>query len=135
MNVKKSYVVLKAGWEYNDEYYYRPEDLGGRPVKVFVNKAKAEHEADKLAAEEFKGTYGFDPFQYMCYDDVTPEMVQQINERLVTIFGEKHEKISEDDPYNYSIPGGTPEQLMEVAKALREVAGIVLYEVVETEVE
>jgi hypothetical protein len=43
----KAFVITKQGWEYNDEYYYQTEEDGGPPVKVYLNKAKAEEDCKK----------------------------------------------------------------------------------------
>lgn len=44
------YVIVEAGWEYNDEYYHRPECDGGTPKFWFKasEKALAEQETDRL---------------------------------------------------------------------------------------
>lgn len=36
------YIVCRIGWEYNDEYYYRPEYEGGTPVNAFTVRTLAE---------------------------------------------------------------------------------------------
>lgn len=61
------YVLLKFGWEYNDEYYFRPDQGGGEPVKIFTNKADAKAEYEVKNLEEFKDAindgirnYGYD---------------------------------------------------------------------------
>ena len=40
------YIVSQIGWEYNDEYYYRPESEGGKPVIAYSTKEKAQAECD-----------------------------------------------------------------------------------------
>lgn len=44
------YVIVLVGWEYNDEYYHRPECDGGTPKFWFKasEKALAEQETDRL---------------------------------------------------------------------------------------
>ncbi len=50
--MKKGYVIVRVGWEYNDEYYNRPEQGGsGKPVKVFIDQRHAVAEKNKLNAE------------------------------------------------------------------------------------
>lgn len=39
---KKAYVIMRTSWEYNDEVYHSTEDDAGHPLKVFLNKKKAE---------------------------------------------------------------------------------------------
>ena len=50
----KSYVLMKVGWEYNDENYFRPEDDGGVPQTVFSSKIGAHQECKRLNEEERK---------------------------------------------------------------------------------
>lgn len=49
------YVVTEVGYEYNDEIYYQSESGGGTPVKVFLDKAKAQAEVDKMNLESLIG--------------------------------------------------------------------------------
>ena len=51
----KSYVLMKVGWEYNDENYYRPEDDGGIPQTVFSSKTGADQECERLNEVERQG--------------------------------------------------------------------------------
>lgn len=44
----KAWALVKIGWEYDDEYYFRPECGGGTPVKVFLDKEAAEAECANL---------------------------------------------------------------------------------------
>lgn len=48
------YVIVELGWEYNDEYYRRPESGGGTPKFWFKSseKALAEQELDRLNASK-----------------------------------------------------------------------------------
>lgn len=38
---KGIYVIVEVGWEYNDEYYHRPECGGGTPKMFFTEEEKA----------------------------------------------------------------------------------------------
>jgi len=42
------FVVMRVGWEYNDEYYHRPDSEGGKPVKVFNTQAEAQAYRNQL---------------------------------------------------------------------------------------
>lgn len=44
----KLFTIVKVGWNYNDEYYYREESGGGTPIKAYRTLASAEEELDKL---------------------------------------------------------------------------------------
>lgn len=50
--MKKGYCIVKIGWEYNDEYYYRPESEGGKPVKVYEAQSVAEKECLRMNQAE-----------------------------------------------------------------------------------
>lgn len=39
---KKIYIIVEVNWEYNDEYYYRPEGGGGSPIEAYYDEAKAK---------------------------------------------------------------------------------------------
>lgn len=69
-NGTKVYIVSKIGWEYNDEYYYRPESEGGLPVEAYKDRSKAELRCIELNTKEFdaetvtytgKGEEGYEP--------------------------------------------------------------------------
>jgi hypothetical protein len=47
------YVVVEIGWEYNDEYYYRPESEGGNPVNAFTIPSLAEEYCSTKDCEWF----------------------------------------------------------------------------------
>lgn len=44
----KCYVLMQAAWEYNDEFYYKPDDEPGFPKAVYANKVEAERACKKL---------------------------------------------------------------------------------------
>lgn len=72
----KRFVLIERAWEYNDEYYFRPESGGGTPVHIFETRDAAEKEKTKLERKKvgFKDTiregleyaYGKDPGDLDC---------------------------------------------------------------------
>lgn len=58
------YVITEVGYEYNDEIYYQGESGGGTPVKVYLDKEKAQFELDRLNLESLItceiGQYAYD---------------------------------------------------------------------------
>jgi hypothetical protein len=50
----KVYIVMEIGYEYNDEYMYRPESEGGLPRKTFHEKELAEKYKLELEIEKFR---------------------------------------------------------------------------------
>jgi hypothetical protein len=128
--MKKVYVVQRVGFQYAYRSYYRVG--GGYPVKIYVNRARAEHEADTLAVETIKEGRAL---LYTAYDDVYKNL-QELNERLETIYGRNYPQIDNRAVWDWTVPkDSTQEQLLAVAKTLREVTDIVFFEVVETEIE
>lgn len=59
------YVVLRLGYEYNDEIYYRGESEGGSPIKIFHDKQIAEHYCKVKNIQMLKS--GRAPYEY-CYN-------------------------------------------------------------------
>ena len=54
--MKKGYVILEVGWEYNDEYYSTNNngDTYEAPNEVFFDKTKAEQEMEKRQIKSYK---------------------------------------------------------------------------------
>lgn len=62
-DTKTAYVLVEIGWEYNDEYYHRPEANGGEPKGVFSTLEKAKDgllEATYKYLTPEKGKWGYD---------------------------------------------------------------------------
>ena len=47
----KAYIILRKGFEYNDEIYSQPDSGGGTPEKVFFTKEDAKQEILRLNIE------------------------------------------------------------------------------------
>jgi hypothetical protein len=63
------FVVVRVGYEYNDENYYRPESEGGLPIKVFDSKEEANDYCREANINEFRrlgtpGKYGMELSTY-----------------------------------------------------------------------
>lgn len=58
------YVVTEIGYEYNDEIYHQSEHGGGTPVRIYLDKEKAQAEVNRLNMEAFVtceiGQYAYD---------------------------------------------------------------------------
>ena len=52
--MKMGYVVLEAGYEYNDEIYYQPEGGGGNPKAIYFDKSEAIKEVVRLSANALR---------------------------------------------------------------------------------
>lgn len=83
------YVVLEAGFEYNDEIYHRAESSGGTPVKAFKLERRAKEYADnknlERVIEECRPTSkwsrggGLGDYGYDWEDILKPEGVEVLN--------------------------------------------------------
>lgn len=60
MQTEKRFIVVHDSWEYNDEYYYQPED---DPFTLHEPKLYSEDEAKKICAE-LNEKHKFDNYDY-----------------------------------------------------------------------
>lgn len=61
------YVLMKEGWEYNDEVFFQAESGGGRPDSFFTDEALAEAECSKRNIRDFKSLWETGEVQQYCY--------------------------------------------------------------------
>lgn len=63
---KGIYVIVELGWEYNDEYYHRPECGGGDPEMFFTEEEKilAQVTVDRMNSEERQNLAGDSSWEY-----------------------------------------------------------------------
>ena len=78
----KYYVIQHLGYEYNDENFYRSENGGGTPEKVFTDKVAANELAEELNARQFMG---LEIGSYTQEGDIEEE-TKQVNKILGTNF-------------------------------------------------
>lgn len=92
------YVITEIGYEYNDEIYYQSESGGGVPVKVYLDKEKAQAELDKLNMESLMtcqiGEYSYD------IKDVISDM--DSFEKIVKKY-DKEGEVNLDDSYEMGL--------------------------------
>lgn len=64
---QSAWVVSRVAWEYNDEYYYRPDENPVHPLAVYTDPAVAEGEARQTMVDEVANDTGYfgNPFDYM----------------------------------------------------------------------
>jgi len=143
--MRTGYAVQEVGYEYNDEYYYRPEEGGGHAKFVFFTKEKADQKVLELVAELLKGSEGwrggiegYEAFMYSCdYDgpEFDQERLDEFNRRVGEMVGESYIPAPYDGLWDWRFPLGlNEEQRLEAAKMIVDL-GVVLYEVIEVEVD
>jgi hypothetical protein len=119
----KGYILLKKGWEYDDETYSETE--GGKPVKIYLDKSKADE--DKLNFE-VKKFHNLDLYiYYYTLDEILKEGVNlnQLESYLLANW-------PGIDLDVLSLPRSvTKEQI----KGLMELITVEFFELVETEIE
>lgn len=124
----KGYVVLRRGFEYNDEIYSAHEEDGGQVEKVFVDKPKAEAYLDELFYKEFKDGFCFAEYYYDIQDIMRrPYDRDTFEKKYKDIVGD----LAEVDDNHYELKKGcTREQ----ARALRKLFKLDLFYIEETEI-
>jgi hypothetical protein len=63
----KGYVIMSAAWAYNDEYYYQHEGSPGFAHAVYLDREKAEAEAQRLDLDQVAGLKER-RLKELCYD-------------------------------------------------------------------
>jgi hypothetical protein len=107
----KSYIILKKGYEYNDEIYSEFDSGAGRPHRVFLNRESANKECQKLDIKEFKETniteYAYDIEDVLnCTESELLEYCKSLNDK----YG-KPESISRwDRPDDYRLNANATEE-------------------------
>jgi hypothetical protein len=98
------FVVVRVGYEYNDENYYRSESEGGKPVRVFNVLGDAEKYCKKENIKQFRklgtpGRYGtelalydYDTLVDVAFNEDTPDSeIQDVMNKTDVRFFEIHE--------------------------------------------
>lgn len=84
------YVVMEVGWEYNDQYYYRPESMGGLPVKIFSSEDLALMICKELEFEFFKSYADSGYYGVLAEILLMNDMREDVNEELREITGDNN---------------------------------------------
>ncbi len=89
--MKKAYVILRKGFEYDDNIYNESE--GGTPNLIVFSKEDADKKVDELNAKEFKEC-SLSEYSYDMEDILTVEMseYEEFNESLNTKYGKAESK-------------------------------------------
>jgi hypothetical protein len=128
--MKKAYVILKKGFEYDDNIYNEVE--GGRPSLVVFDKEDAEQKVYELNIQEYKQLnitdYGYGIDEVLKVDE---EVYFDFNKSLVEKYGEITKQGSWDRTESRLHPMANDEESKKYAKMLE----ISFYEVVETDLD
>jgi hypothetical protein len=128
--MKKAYVILKKGFEYDDNIYNEVD--GGRPSLIVFDKEDADQKVYELNIQEYKQLnitdYGYGLDEVLKVDE---DVYTDFNKSLVEKYGEI-EKQGSWDRTDYRLhPMANDEESKKYAKMLE----ISFYEVVETDLD
>ena len=128
--MKKAYVILKKGFEYDDNIYNESE--GGTPNLIVFSKEDAELKVKELNIEEFKHS-SISEFSYDMEDVLNVEIdeYEKFNESLNTKYGKPESKHRWDSFENKLHPMANEEEANQYLKMV----SISFYESVETDID
>lgn len=128
--MKKGFVILRKGFEYNDEINNPTE--GGHPHLIVFTKEEAKKIVDDLNSKEFKQSSLND----YCYDimdilDVDSEEYEKFNESLLEKYGPINVSSKWESSENRLHPMANEDEVKEYCKMV----SFSFYEVVETDID
>jgi hypothetical protein len=128
--MKKAYVVLKKGFEYDDNIYCEIE--GGNPSLIAFDKKGAEQKVYELNIKEYKQV-NINNFSYQLDDllNVDVEVYENFNKSLIEKYGEINKIAIWDRTDNRLHPMANDEE----SKNYSEMVNLDFYEVVETDID
>jgi hypothetical protein len=128
--MKKAYVILKKGFEYDDNIYNESE--GGTPNLIVFSKEDAELKVNELNIEELKNC-SIREYSYDMEDVLNVEIdeYEKFNEFLNTKYGKPKSKHRWDSFENKLHPMANEEEANQYLKMV----SISFYEAVETDID
>lgn len=128
--MKKAYVILRKGFEYDDNIYSESE--GGTPNLIVFSKEDANRKVDELNAKEFKEC-SISEYSYDMEDILTVEMseYEEFNESLNAKYGKIESKNRWESTENRLHPMANEEETRKYIKMI----DMSFYEAVETDID
>jgi hypothetical protein len=128
--MEKAYVVLKKGFEYDDNIYNESE--GGSPKLVLFSKEDASKKIEELNIQEFKNS-DLSEYSYDIEDILTVDITDydEFNESLNNKYGEPELENKWDSFENRLHPSANEEE----SKKYLKMVSISFYESVETDID
>jgi hypothetical protein len=128
--MKKAYVILKKGFEYDDNIYNEVE--GGTPNLIIFSKEDAQSKVDELNIQELKNC-SISEYSYDMEDILNVEIDEydKFNESLNTKYGKPESKNRWDSFENKLHPMANEEEANQYVKMV----SISFYEAVETDID
>ena len=128
--MKKAYVILKKGFEYDDNIYSESE--GGSPSLIVFSKEDANRKVDELNAKEFKQC-SISEYSYDMEDILTVEIDEydKFNESLNQKYGKPESKNRWESYENRLHPMANEEETDKYMNMVK----LSFYEAVETDID
>ena len=128
--MEKAYVILKKGFEYDDNIYSESE--GGSPSLIVFSKEDAQLKVKELNAKEYKAC-SLHEYSYDLEDSLTVEISEydEFNEYLNNKYGKPESKNRWDSFENRLHPMANEEETDKYMKMV----SLSFYEAVETDID
>lgn len=128
--MNKAYIVMKKGYEYDDNIYNETE--GGIPKTVCFSKDDAISKVKELNVKEYQ-TSSITDFSYEYEDCINVEwdVFEKFNQSLVEKYGEVTKKYAWDNYENRLHPSANEDEVDEYCKMVT----VSFYEVIEVDVD
>lgn len=128
--MEKAYVILKKGFEYDDNIYNESE--GGSPSLIVFSKEDAQLKVKELNTKEYKEC-SLNEYSYDLEDALNAEVseYEEFNESLNTKYGKPESKNRWDSFENRLHPMANEEETEKYMKMVK----LSFYEAVETDID
>jgi len=128
--MKKGFVILKKGFEYDDNIYSETE--GGSPSLIVFTKQEAEKKVYELNIKEYKEC-SLSEYSYDLEDSLNVDVseYEEFNESLIAKYGKPESKNRWDNYENKLHPMANEEECEKYYKMVR----MSFYEAVETDID
>ena len=128
--MEKAYVILKKGFEYDDNIYSETE--GGSPSLIVFSKEDAMKKVEELNIKEYK-TCSLNEYSYDLEDSLNVEVSEydEFNESLNTKYGKPESKNRWDSFENRLHPMANEEETQKYMSMVK----MSFYEAVETDID
>jgi len=128
--MEKAYVILRKGFEYDDNIYNETD--GGTPDLIVFSKENAKRKVEELNIKEYKecslSEYSYEMENSL---NVDYDVYQEFNESLITKYGKPESKNRWDNFENKLHPMANEEE----SKKYASMVSLVFYEAVETDID
>ena len=128
--MEKAYVILKKGFEYDDNIYNESE--GGKPNLIVFSEEDAKKKVDELNAKEYQQS-SLNEYSYDLEDSLNVEIsdYDEFNESLNTKYGKPESKNRWESFENRLHPMANEEE----TKKYMSMVKLSFYEAVETDID